>query len=1096
MSETTISVNLVGVGGNPPYTFSVVQDSGTTVPATISGSTLTVDTSAVAPGAYSVHVQVTDQATHTFSSLIPINAASSNNLAILTDDYSFQPTTFPQAVSLPLTVVGGVAPYTWSLIPSVTTLPGVSISGSELNFSATTFGQWTVGLRVTDSLSNTTTRLILVGVVTADVVSLTDGQVELDLTPTTQEVGTHTFTLTVADSGQSVPVTRSFSYSVANEISEVDVVEASVDHIWTTNDATSVVYPIAGDLSGFTVGTEGTVIADNGINVSIDTVNNAMIVTGPPTSFQNAEVDVQIAILQNNTQVAIVTREFTLIAHNSTTDLGTMTCNTRSYITGELVGLNPLRPFFNSPLFYKNQGYTVQLATGSSLPLGLSLDANTGQIYGTVLAANVATSALNYVDSTGNVHGTVTIQWDICASQFPMIDETTPGQVQVAYSANIGTTSSSPLTAVTIHSGRLPIGLAASIAAGGGSVVISGTPSEAGYFDVWFRITNANGQVAYVYTRFVVNYIAPLVIVTEVFERLLTNVAFNQTLQAFGGITPYTWSLVSGTLPTGLTLNAASGIVSGTTSMTTYNQNLTIGVTDARGVTTTAVLNLTINNTLTITTAVLPLVTPGQNYQFQMQAEGGTAPYTWSLGTGSPALPGGFGISSTGLITGATSLQNYNQNVVIQVTDSASNAVTKAFNLLIGSASGLTIDTEGVGPITRGEPYQGLVAVLGPGVAPYQWTVTPDSPNALPTGLTFTPSQANSGATAILAGEVTADLLNYAVKLQVVDSNGNFAFGYLFLNSFSGLAITTTSLPQATVGGSYSVQLQSNSSDGANWSLDPSSNALPTGLTLTVSGVLSGVPSQQGTTNITFRVTDAAADYATAVLPLAVVQSTLAITSSSLAQATSGIAYNQSLTASGGTTPYTWIISPNSSNGLPSGLSLSSSGQITGTTLASGFSKAITFRVTDAIGVYREATFTLSVVAGLTLTAGPDYVNGTNTNVLGIGYTAVEDVTSISPRPNLSFFIVATNVISLSASGLSFGLPPGFTASVASLANGTAMIALSGPFYASSAGNNTLNVTVIDSGVSVSKSFTWVAAPQANIRITPVTGSMPVLVSN
>lgn len=1094
MAQTSKTVNLVGVGGAPPYAFSVVSDAGTTIPASIAGSVLTVDASALQPGTYSVHLRITDQNNDTADETVSVTVLSSGSLSITTDDYALQPTTFPQAVTVALSAVGGTAPYTWSLIPLVTTLPGASVSGANLSFSATTFGTWTVGLRVTDVLGNTATRLIEIGVVTADIVSLTDGQVELDVTPTSQQTGTHTFTLTVADSGNSVPVTRSFTYSVASEVSSVGLVEASVDHVWTPGDTTSVVYPIAGDMSGFTVGSEGTVIADNGLTVSIDTASNAVIITGPPTSFQNAELDIQVPILQSNTQVALITREYTLVAHNGTSDVGAMTCNTRPYITGELVGLNPLRPYFNSPVFYKNQEWAVQLASGSSLPQGLSLDANTGQIYGTVLANDVAVSTLNYVDSSGDSYGTVTINWTILPSQFTLIDQTTVGQVQAAYSGTIGSNSSAELTAVSVVSGRLPLGLSPAISTDSTSVLISGTPTEAGYFDIWLRVTNSSGQVAYIYSRFVVDYIVPLVILTDVFERLLTNQAFSQTLQAFGGIAPYVWSVVSGTLPSGLTLNASSGVLSGTTTVQSYNQDITIGVTDTRGVTTTAVLPLTINNTLTITTASLPLVTPGQNYQFQMEAEGGTAPYTWSIASGSPALPGGFSLAASGLLTGSTSLQNYNASVVIQVTDSASSAVTQSFNLLIGTTSGLTVDTEGVGPITRGQAWQGTLIVEGAGVAPYDWTVTPDSPNPLPSGITMAASVANQGETATLSGITGTSLDNYAVKVEVVDANGNYAFGYVFFNSFSSLAVETTSLPQATVSGSYSATLlAADVYGGAVWSLDPSSSALPAGLSLSPQGVLSGIPTTQGSYTLVVRVTDSAGDYATASLGLSVVQSTLAITTTSLPNVIAGVAYSQTLQASGGQAPYTWSVSPSSSGVLPSGLSLAATGVISGTSFAAGYDEAVLFRVVDALGVIRQQSIPVNVVAGLTLQAGPDFVDGTSNRCLGIGYTAIEDVTSISPRPNLSFFVVASNVISTTASGLKFGLPSGFSASVASLSGGIAKIELAGPFYASSPGTYNLPITVIDSGVSVSATFTWVAVTQSTVRITPVTGSLPVL---
>lgn len=53
-------------------------------------------------------------------------------------------------------------------------------------------------------------------------------------------------------------------------------------------------------------------------------------------------------------------------------------------------------------------------------------------------------------------------------------------------------------------------------------------------------------------------------------------VAYAHTFICSGGIPPYTWSVTSGSLPPGLTLDPASGVVSGIpTSLGTYSFNLT-----------------------------------------------------------------------------------------------------------------------------------------------------------------------------------------------------------------------------------------------------------------------------------------------------------------------------------------------------------------------------------------------------------------------------------------------------------------------------------------------------------------------------------------
>lgn len=1089
-----MSVSLVGVGGAAPYAFTVVAGENTTIPATISGALLTVDASTLEPGNYTVEVLIADSTGATSTKIIAVEVLDQTKFAILNRDATYEPNVLPAATTLQLNSVGGSGAVTWALIPGVTTLPGTTLSGSTLSFTLTSFGRWAIGVRATDALGNTVTRVLTVAVVAAAVVAVVDGHASLQVAATTDQIGAHQFTLTIQDASLTA-VSSTFHYNVEDPLSDVDLTESAIDHFWGAGDTTSVVYPIAGELSGFSLGTTTPVVAANGLTVSVDPSTNSLVVTGPPTSFGNAEVEVPIAVVQGSTQVATITREFTLVSHSGTTDIGSMTCSTRPYIVGEVVGLNPERPYFNSPSIFKNQGYTVQLVTGSTLPLGLSLDSRTGLIYGTVLAADVLTSVLQYVDANGVVHGSITVKWDIITGQFQLVDALPDGEIQAAYNGSLTSSSSSALSSASVYRGQLPTGLLLSISADKTRVTLSGTPTVAGYFDLWIKVTNANGLVAFIQKRLVIDYTAPLAVLTDSLQRMVTGFAFSQLLRAVGGVQPYTWAVVGGTLPAGVTLNASTGLLQGTPTASSYNQTITFQVTDARGVSSTRALRLTINNALAITTPVLPLLTPGQFYQFQLIAEGGQGAYVWALGAGSAALPGGFSLSSGGVLSGATSLQAYSANIIVQVTDAANNVATQTFPLSIGTTSGLTIDTEGVAPIVRGLPYQGVLKVLGTGTAPYTWSVTPDSPNPLPTGLTLTTDQSDQGATATLAGTTSQILLYDAVKVQVVDNNGNSAFAFLLLNTYSSLVITTTSLPQATVNGSYSVQL---AATGINtpftWELDPSSPGLPSGMTFSSSGLLSGTPTGNANLNLIFRVTDAFGDYTAKPFNFAAISSNLSITSATLPQGTSGVPYSATLAATGGTPGYAWSISPSSANVLPSGLSLNAAtGVISGTTLAQNYSKPITFRVTDSIGVYREVALTLAVASGLTLVTGPDYVQGTTLGYLGI--VSRGDVSSINPRPNRSFDVVATRVVSTSPSNISFGLPPGFSAAVLSLSGGVAVIGVTGPFSSGAPGDNTFTFSMLDSGVNGSASFKWRVYTEQAISIVPASGSLPALYS-
>src|SRR5207237_999443 len=64
------------------------------------------------------------------------------------------------------------------------------------------------------------------------------------------------------------------------------------------------------------------------------------------------------------------------------------------------------------------------------------------------------------------------------------------------------------------------------------------------------------------------------------------NVAYSTTLAAAGGVTPYSWSIVTGTLPSGLSLNSSTGLISGTPTAS-GTSNFTVKVTDANSQTAT-----------------------------------------------------------------------------------------------------------------------------------------------------------------------------------------------------------------------------------------------------------------------------------------------------------------------------------------------------------------------------------------------------------------------------------------------------------------------------------------------------------------------------
>ena len=119
--------------------------------------------------------------------------------------------------------------------------------------------------------------------------------------------------------------------------------------------------------------------------------------------------------------------------------------------------------------------------------------------------------------------------------------------------------------------------------------------------------------------------------------------AYSDSLAASGGIPPYTFSLASGSLPAGLSLDAASGAISGTPTDADGTYSFTAKVTDAASRTATQALQIVLTEPLQITTASLPSGSAGQAYSQSVTASGGSAPYAWSVSAGT--LPTGLSLT-------------------------------------------------------------------------------------------------------------------------------------------------------------------------------------------------------------------------------------------------------------------------------------------------------------------------------------------------------------------------------------------------------------------------------------------------------------------
>ena len=217
---------------------------------------------------------------------------------------------------------------------------------------------------------------------------------------------------------------------------------------------------------------------------------------------------------------------------------------------------------------------------------------------------------------------------------------------------------------------------------------------------------------------------------------------YTKSLSVSGGVSPYTWSLESGSLPVGLSLSS-SGVLSGM-PIIDGTDTFTVKVIDSDSPASTVTKEISITVTeppaLSIGTTSLIDGMVGEAYNSGFIAEGGVPPYTWSLASGS--LPDGLTLSSSGVVTGVPSFSGTETfTLVVNDSDSPSNTVSREFSLLITEPPPLSIETINLPNGIVGGSYNGGFIAEG-GVPPYTWSLASGS---LPAGLTLSSAGSISG---------------------------------------------------------------------------------------------------------------------------------------------------------------------------------------------------------------------------------------------------------------------------------------------------------------------------------------------------------------
>lgn len=687
-----------------------------------------------------------------------------------------------------LAASGGLPPYTWSISPVSGPLPpGLGISGVTIGGTPTAAGTYPFTLLVTDSQNNTSPANFSITIVAP--LAVTVG-------------GLPTGTLNVNYTSQTLTASGGlpgYSWSVSSGSLPAGL--------------------------GLTVTESGTVIS--GVPTSAGTFNFTLTVTDTQENTASAASSITIV-----TGAAITTASLPsgIVGQTYSAQLNCSACT----------------------------GYVWSLSSGT-LPPVLSLSssgaitgtASTAGTYPFVVSLTLSEAPTRVTPVTQSLSITISPPLTITASTLPVATVNKP------YTATVAATGGAPPYTWSFTS-TANGGVTINSATG----VISGTPTSGGQYTLGAMVTDSSGQTSNrLFTFFVASTLS--VGTTSLPNGTVGTVYPMQTLSANGGQAPFRWTIPTGSLPPGLTLNGTQGTIAGTPT-TAGAYPFTLMVTDT--LTNTATANFTIaisaGVTITITPTALPGGTVGTAYSQVLTAAGGAAPYTWALllanNAGIPgvgALPAGLTLNSaTGVISGSPTAAG-TSNFAIQATDKNGATGQASFSIAI-TAVPLSITTTTLGGATVGTTYTQTLAATG-GQSPYSWAV---AAGTLPAGLTL-----NATTGAISGSPTTAGTSSFTVT--VTDSANSTAKQPLSIVVTALLTATPSTLPAATVGVLYNEPLPLAVSGGTppySYALSPTNTngtvISSDGLTINSStGAISGTPTAAGQFTLTIVVSDSAA---------------------------------------------------------------------------------------------------------------------------------------------------------------------------------------------------------------------------------------------
>lgn len=378
-----------------------------------------------------------------------------------------------------------------------------------------------------------------------------------------------------------------------------------------------------------------------------------------------------------------VTVRATSVAQNTASAASTVMVNPSPSVTTTSLPAGAVgAPYGFSLTASGGTGNLIWSIASGSLPAGLTLNAGTGKILGTPEVPGPTNFTVKVTDSAPSPEwATESLSLTIATGIIVTTTSLPNGSLNVAYDAFLQAAGGTQPYSWSITAGSLPAGLSLNTATG----EISGAPTASGISNFTVRVTDSEASPASATQTFNVTITSPLIITTNLLPNGSVNAPYSVTLQASGGTQPYSWSITAGSLPAGLSLDASTGVISGTPT-TSEKPSFTVQVADTSANSATQSFSITIEPALTITTTSLASGTLKVAYSSTVEAAYATLPLTWSIGSG--ALPTGLALNaSTGSISG-TPLVAGTSNFSVMVTDSSipPQTANQSLSITINSA--------------------------------------------------------------------------------------------------------------------------------------------------------------------------------------------------------------------------------------------------------------------------------------------------------------------------------------------------------------------------------------------------------------------------